>query len=144
MLPLAAAACRDRDNSCAAPAVCRLTCLAVPPPVPPPCCSGGGVHACARCFACFCVRLFLTVLPCSVRSPHPAVVEACREEPDALAIFRPAVLCCYLRALGEKAPHNKLEIAVRRVKEVWARQAQQAQQDQPSQAVKLEQVSASD
>ena len=59
-----------------------------------------------------------------------AVVEACREEPEALAIFRPAVLCCYLRCIGEKAPHHKLEVAMRRIKEAWARQAQQARQAQ--------------
>lgn len=63
-------------------------------------------------------------------SCNHAVVEACREEPEALAIFRPAVLCCYLRCIGETAPHHKLEVAVRRIKEVWARQARQARQAQ--------------
>ena len=62
--------------------------------------------------------------------PPAAVVEACKDEPECLAVFRPAVLCCYLRCIGEKVPHNKLDVAIRRVKEAWSQQAQQAQQVQ--------------
>ncbi|PRW44843.1 prolyl endopeptidase-like isoform A [Chlorella sorokiniana] len=52
-----------------------------------------------------------------------SVVEACRDEPESLAVFRPAVLCCYLRSIGEKAPGPRLDVAVQRIKDAWATQA---------------------